>query len=170
MVVAILTERGVAVNVPTVAFAATKALLGTFKADGAELVRLTEVPPVPAGLAKVTVPVIVAPLATSTTEVSADKLQLGGLIVNTAGLEVISQEAVISADVCKATPIVATGNVTDVAPDGTVTVDGTVATVLLLTRFTTAPPAGAVALIVTVAVEGCVPKSVLGASESAVTW
>jgi hypothetical protein len=48
-----------------------------------------------------------------------------------------------------------------VAPAGTVTLEGTVAAPLLLESMTTAPPAGAGALNVTVPIELCVPPTTL---------
>src|SRR4051794_32684288 len=58
------------------------------------------------------------------------------------------------------------GNVALVAPSGTVTVGGTVATVgLLLARITAVPPAGAGAATVTVPVEVVPPGTVVGLSE-----
>src|SRR5438105_3470681 len=51
------------------------------------------------------------------------------------------------------TAFVFTENVALVAPAATIALDGTVAEVLLLERFTVAPPAGAAPLRVTVAVE-----------------
>jgi hypothetical protein len=58
-----------------------------------------------------------------------------------------------------------------VEPAATVTLDGTVATVLLLEVVTTAPPAGAAALSVTVPVEELPPLTLLGLrmSEASVT-
>ena len=60
------------------------------------------------------------------------------------------------------TALVFTGNVALVAPAATVTLDGTVAEVLLLERLTVAPPLGAAPLSVTVPVEGDPPVTVLG--------
>ena len=48
-----------------------------------------------------------------------------------------------------------------VAPAGTVTLGGTLAAELLLVSATTAPPGGATALSVTVAVEDCSPPTTL---------
>src|SRR4051812_40180268 len=58
------------------------------------------------------------------------------------------------------------GNVALVAPSGTVTVAGTLATVeLLLDRITAVPPAGAGAATVTVPVEVAPPATVVGLRE-----
>jgi hypothetical protein len=63
------------------------------------------------------------------------------------------------------TAIVVTVNVALVAPAGMVTLEGTVATVvLLLMRETTAPPVRACPLSVTVPVEGDPPMTLLGLS------
>ena len=66
---------------------------------------------------------------------------------------------------------VLTVKVAVVAPAGTVTVEGTLATeVLLLERATCAPPAGAGPLRVTVPVEDCTPPiTLLGLSASETT-
>ena len=66
---------------------------------------------------------------------------------------------------------VLTVKVAVVAPAGTVTVEGTLATeVLLLERATCAPPAGAGPLRVTVPVEDCTPPiTLLGFNESEAT-
>ena len=62
------------------------------------------------------------------------------------------------------TELVFTENVALVAPAATVTLDGTVAELLLLERFTVAPPLGAAPLRVTVPVEGDPPVTLLGLS------
>ena len=60
------------------------------------------------------------------------------------------------------TVLVLTVNVALVAPATTVTLDGVLATfVLLLESVTTAPPEGAAPLSVTVPVEDCVPPTTL---------
>jgi hypothetical protein len=63
-----------------------------------------------------------------------------------------------------ATGVVATLNVVEVAPAGTIIVDGAVAVGLLDVTAMTAPPAGAAMLIVTVAVEALLPATVEGES------
>ena len=70
-------------------------------------------------------------------------------------------------EVDAATALVATVKVALVAPAGTVTLAGTVATVvLLLERLTTAPPAGAAPLSVTVPWEEFPPATLVGFSVS----
>lgn len=61
-----------------------------------------------------------------------------------------------------ATGIVVTVNVAVVAFAATVTLSGTIAAGLLLVRVTTAPPAGAAALSVTVPVDGLPPLTEVG--------
>src|SRR5467141_3954127 len=66
-----------------------------------------------------------------------------------------------------ATALVLTVNVALVTPAATVTLDGTLAAVvLLLERVTTAPPDGAAPLSVTVPVEEFPPVTLVGFSES----
>ena len=65
------------------------------------------------------------------------------------------------------TALVFTENVALVDPAATVTLDGTVAEVLLLERFTVAPPLGAAPLRVTVPVEEEPPFTLPGLSVSA---
>jgi hypothetical protein len=70
-------------------------------------------------------------------------------------------EAKIWAEVEKRTIDVFTGNVALVAPAGTVTLEGTLATPLLLESRTCAPPAGAGPLSVAVPVDDCKPPITL---------
>lgn len=63
------------------------------------------------------------------------------------------------AEVDAVTGVVFTVKVALVAPAGMVTLEGTVAAVLLLARVTGAPPVGAGPLNVTVPVEDCVPPT-----------
>jgi hypothetical protein len=74
---------------------------------------------------------------------------------------------VIVTELVAATALVVTVKVVVVLLAGTVTLDGIVATaVLLLDRVTTAPPAGAATLRVIVAVEEFPPTTLPGASVS----
>ena len=69
----------------------------------------------------------------------------------------------MSTEVEAVTGLVATVKFALVAPAGTVTLAGTMATaVLLLESATAAPPAGAAALRVTVPVEGAPPVTLVG--------
>jgi hypothetical protein len=87
------------------------------------------------------------------------------LTVTDAVTDVCCFTAEIVTGVAAATPSVVTVNVADVAPAATVTEAGTVAAATFeLTRKTETPPVGAVAEMVTVAVEGLPPTTVAGAS------
>jgi hypothetical protein len=72
-----------------------------------------------------------------------------------------AKDAVIVTGVDALTALVLTVNVTLLAPAGTVTLEGTLAAVLLLESATCAPPAGAGPLNVTVPVEDCAPPMTL---------
>jgi energy-converting hydrogenase Eha subunit B len=74
---------------------------------------------------------------------------------------VLLYEAEIVTDVEMRTPEVPTVNVALVAPDGTVTLGGTLAAPLLLASATCAPLAGAGPLSVSVPVEDCTPPITL---------
>ena len=65
------------------------------------------------------------------------------------------------AEVDVVTALVLTVKVALELPAGTVTLDGTLAALLLLESVTCAPPAGAAALSVTVPVEDCAPPVTL---------
>jgi len=127
-------------------------LLGTLAR--LELLRsCTTTPPAGAGLLRVTVPVAVLPPQTEVGLIVSDwSVTLGaGLTVRVAVRETPPAEAVIVTLVALETARVETVKFALVAPAGTVTVLGTVATlVLLLLRFTTNPPDGAGAVRVPV--------------------
>jgi len=80
-------------------------------------------------------------------------------------LTILPIEAVSVTRVVVATPTVATANVADVAPDGTVTVDGTVVLGSLDVRFTTVPLAPAGPDNVTVPVAEAPPLTPFGATD-----
>jgi len=127
----------------------------------------TMAPPVGAALVRFTVPV----------EDSNPPITLEGLSVNEArasggrgtGVTVSEADLVTPPEapemltvVDASTALVLTVNVALVAPATTVTLDGVLATfVLLLESVTTAPPEGAAPLSVTVPVEDCVPPTTL---------
>ena len=145
---------------------------GTITLEGALaapllLERTTIAPPVGAALVRVTVPV----------EDSSPPITLEGLSLNEArasggrgtGVTVSEADLVTPPEapemltvVDASTALVLTVNVALVAPATTVTLDGVLATfVLLLESVTTAPPEGAAPLSVTVPVEDCVPPTTL---------
>lgn len=78
-----------------------------------------------------------------------------------AVLVVLLYEAEIVAEVETRTMAVPTVNDALVPPAGTITLVGTLATPLLLESATTAPPAGAALVKVTVPVEDCTPPTTL---------
>ena len=89
----------------------------------------------------------------------------GAATVNRAILVTPPKEAEMVTGVDATTEKVDTVNVTLLLPAGTVTLSGTVApVVLLLERVTSAPPAGAAALKVTVPVEDAGPTTLVGLS------
>ena len=131
-----------------------------------ELLRnCTTAPPAGAGPLRVTVPVAVLPPHTVVGLIVSDwSVTLGeGLTVRVAVREMPPAEAVIVTLVALETACVETVKFALVAPAGTVTVLGTVATfVLLLLRFTTNPPDGAGAVRVTVPVLLLPPTTLVG--------
>jgi hypothetical protein len=69
-----------------------------------------------------------------------------------------------------ATGFVAIGNVAELAPALTITLAGTVAEALSLPSAIVAPPAGAVAVRLTVPVEFCPPVRTDGLAVSELSW
>jgi len=95
---------------------------------------------------------------------------LPAVIVRSAVRPVLLDTAVKVTILSLATARVVTVKVELVAPAGTVTLAGTVATLVsLLTSETTVPPLGAGALKVTLPVEGFPPTTVVGLSDREVT-
>ena len=142
-------------NVALAAPAATVTLDGTV-AEALLLERFTVAPPVGAAPLRVSVPVEGDPPVTlpglSVMEVRVG-LDEEGTTVSEAVMLTPAYEAVMVTGVDAVTAPVFTENVALVAPAATVTLDGTVAEVLLLERFTVAPPVGAAPVRVTVPVE-----------------
>jgi hypothetical protein len=149
-------------NVAVVAPAATVTLAGTVATEVRLLDSVTTIPPAGAGPFSVTVPVDGFPPCTVLgLRVRVDNV--GALTVRVARRVVPRYVAEILAEVLLATGVVVTVNVAVVAPAATVTDAGTCATaVLLLVSVTTAPPAGACPLSVTVPVEGLPPTTEVG--------
>src|ERR1700691_3204776 len=149
------------VNVPLVAPAATVTLGGTVATAVLLLVSVITAPPVGAGPASVIVPCGLLPpntlLGLSAREDSR------GATVRFAVWFTPLYVAVIVATEVVATPAVLIAKVPLVAPAGTVTLGGTVATaVLLLASVISAPPVGAGPANVIVPVELPPPKTLFG--------
>jgi hypothetical protein len=162
--VAVPTALVLTVKMAFVAPGGTVTVDGTVATPVLLLERTTTAPPLGAGPFSVTValdelpPVTVAGLSVS--DVGA-----GGVTVSEAVCVVPAYTAVIVTEVAVLTALVFTVKMAFVAPAWTVTVDGTVATLVLpLVRATTAPPAGAGAVSVTLPVEDCTAPRTVGGS------
>lgn len=159
-----MTPSVVTVNVADVDPAATTTDAETVAFVVSELVSATLMPPVFAFPSSVTVPVEVAP-ATRVVGFKTRDARLAGLTVTDAVIAVCCFTAEIVTGVAAATPSVVTVNVTDVAPEGTVTEVGTVAAAVFELKMKTGtPPVGAAGEIVTVPVTLLPPMTVAGAS------
>jgi hypothetical protein len=166
--VAVLTLPEVTVKVTEVAPCGTVTVAGTPAAEVFELATDTTAPPDGAAAVSVTVPVPDCPLTMvlGETETALRAVATG----STVRLKVaVPPEyfAVSVTDVTAFTLVVVTANVAEVAPCGTVTVDGTLAAALGLESDTTAPPEGAAAVSVIVPVPDCPLTMVLGDTEIA---
>jgi len=128
-------------------------------------VNLTTTPPGPASPFSVTVPVEFRPPNTDEGETSM-LVRVAGMIVTVAASAELPILAVTDADVGIATPTVVTVNVVEFEPAGTVTVDWTVASVLLEARLTVSPPIGAFVFSVTVPVAEAPPRTIVGEIDS----
>jgi hypothetical protein len=162
-VVSALTVLVVTINPPLAAPAAIVTFGGTPPTVGLLLDSVTSAPPVGASPFRVTVPVEgVPPLTVEGLSDTPDTVR--GLTVNVADC-VPAYDPWIVAWVAVFTAFVVIVNVAEVAPAGTVTLEGTVAiVVLLLLSVTTAPPVGATLVRVTVPVEGVPPVTLAGFS------
>jgi hypothetical protein len=154
-VVAAVTLPAVIAKFADVAPAGTATVAGTVAA-ACELARDTETPPLPAAALSVTVPVAEPPLVTDAgAMVSPLRAACGGFTVSGAVLLLPPlHDAVSITDVEVVTVPAVVVKLADVAPDGTVTVEGTVAAPvfeLVSATDTPAPPAGAVRVTVPVA-------------------
>jgi hypothetical protein len=161
-VVLVVTGTVVTVNVAVVAPAATVTLAGTVATAVLFDASVTTAPPAGAAAASVTVPVEFALPPTRLVGLSVSPEGVSGVTVRVAVRVVPPALAVTETAVLAATAEVVTVNVAVVAPAATVTLAGTVATVVLFdASVTTAPPAGAAAASVTVPVEFTVPPTTL---------
>ena len=159
------------VNVALLAPAATVTLAGTLAAVVLLLESVTVAPPAGAAPLKVTVPVEEFPPVTLVGFSESEERVGGGggaaVTVSEADLLAPLNVAEMETVVDTATALVLTVNVALVAPAATVTLDGTLATVvLLLESVTTAPPDGAAPLSVTVPVEEFPPGTLVGFTET----
>src|SRR5262249_6275190 len=164
--VAAVTPVVVILKLALVAPAATVTLAGTPATVVLLLDSVTTAPLAGAAEVKLTVPVLPAPPATlAGLTVSVDKVGAGGtgFTVNTAVRVTPPKLAEMVGAVEAVTVDVAIVKVALVAPAATVTLAGTVATALELLRLTTAPPAGAPEVSVTVPCDELPPTTELGA-------
>jgi len=163
----VATALVVILNVPDVAPAAIVIDPGITALTLFE-VRVIVAPPGPAGLLNVTVPTDDTPPAT-VEGVNVNPLIVSGVIVNTAVCWETPIDADIVADTELDTEVVDTVNVVELAPAGTVTLDGNLALKLVEERVTTAPLGPAEPDKVTVAVEETPPITDVGERLSPVT-
>jgi hypothetical protein len=162
-VVVVPTATVPTANVIVVAPPGTVTLLGTVAAAWS-LDRATTAPPAGAALLSVTVPVEGLP-PTNVAGLSDTLLSVGALMVKVAVCGPLKLPVIVAVVVVP-TATVPTVNVAVSAPPGTVTLLGTVAAAWSLDRVTTAPPAGAGLLRVTVPVEGLPPTNAAGLSDT----
>jgi len=158
------------VNVALMTPAATATVEGTLAAVVLLLESVTCAPPVGAGPLSVTVPVEEFPPVTLVGfSVSDERVGGGGgagVTVSEADLVAPLKVAEMATVADAATALVLTVKVALVAPAATVTLEGTLAAVLLLESVTCAPPVGAGPLSVTVPLEEFPPVTLVGFSES----
>ena len=130
-----------------------------------ELVRTTVAPAVPTGALKVTIPVTVV-FDPPTTDVGETETLCnpGGVIIMvvvTTDAPTLAVKVTVIGEVTGDVPIL---KLADVEPAATVTVDGSVAEVLLEETVTAIPPVGAAPLIVTVPSAFVPPPTDVGAT------
>ena len=106
-------------------------------------------------------------MALAAGEISVGAAGVGGFTVSTAVSVTPAKTAEMVADVEAVTDVVVTVKLALVAPAGTVTLAGTVVALEFSESDTAAPPLGAAALKVTVAVEELPPTTVVGLSDKA---
>jgi hypothetical protein len=155
-------------NWADVAWGGTNTLAWTVATDGLLLKRVTVVPEGPAFPVSVTVPVDCVPLGTlGGLRVSPGVASAATLTVTVAVLVTPACAAVIVTVVFEPTPSVAIGKVVELVPPGTVAVEGTVATFVLLLESETTVPLGSGALPVSVSVptDGLPPTRLVGLIE-----